>query len=553
MESLSYKISYNLYRQCEAKNTMKSSRNKTNKQLKNKKNDEFSFRTFDDSSTADETADKTPEEVSPSIEEQQAELEKQLKARKAAKRLGFEFKSFGSELDQQLWQACKDNDLSKAEALLKEGANPEFKPSPNDLSALDYAVTHQNAELAYLLIDEGDANFKKSKLFLENTDIQHAVLLAKYADYTSSSSELCELVNDLLNLGLKPTERLLEFAIFRKDMTLIYQFCMHGAPLDTNHFFEIQKIAEEKKDEPHIAELVKEIKRIIKEPMVEAKNRIIRNSLQLNYFDSHKKMITDVDIKAALENPIATIAKEIYHEIPDRKQALVERLKQESLQQDSILMPLLKLIALTSLGIHQNPHNKKPLKTLISSQPTVEEFALGGESALGIYAQKNTVFIGTHYLDAPTNHPEQTKQVNLDLQACVVFHEWKHFCDNELFGNSFITATDADQEKYAAVFEKTRQQINDYQPDNKTTDGIKNSFLNVFNAYQKTLQHVELLARVPEVLGLLGVQQGYQWLKTNTPDLLTFYETRYNQYINDYLYKQQQHLLPPLHPTSKNQ
>lgn len=57
----------------------------------------------------------------------------------------------------------------------------------------------------------------------------------------------------------------------------------------------------------------------------------------------------------------------------------------------------------------------------------------------------------------------------------------------------------------------------------------------VFDDYDEAGQSAEVMVKVPEIVGMLGIDQGYKWLAENEMALLSFYEFKFNHACQNFL------------------
>lgn len=211
------------------------------------------------------------------------------------------------------------------------------------------------------------------------------------------------------------------------------------------------------------------------------------------------------------------IISQIYFENPDTRTILVQQLTELLNNEDEILMPLLTIIAMA-----KNSQIEKPLKTIINNQNNLATLVMGGEQGTGVYRGKKSVYIAG----------------KSEVSALgTILHEWKHYVDQAVFGNRNSTFSTPAFAEFLLISESVKNRVEQLPENPKSFANLKNSFRAVFyhSNYEKESQNAELLARVPEVFGTLGIKEGREWLENNLPELLKFYESEYNDCCRQYI------------------
>jgi hypothetical protein len=229
------------------------------------------------------------------------------------------------------------------------------------------------------------------------------------------------------------------------------------------------------------------------------------------------------------DNPIQSIAFQLYSKDAKLEGIILEKLL-NIYTDNQLLHPLLIIVGLGSAGVrnkHKHPHVSKPLKTIIDSDnKDVRHVALvSSDNVAGLYTRKSSVYVSRH-----------TENSILGT----MLHEWKHFADVEMFGNPYMALNDKEQKKYDAIIQNVSQVVKifpAFPESNKDYAYVKNTFASVFRNYASNAIGYELLARVPEVIGILGVAKGMEWLTKYTPSLLDFYVNIYNTYLTNHIEK----------------
>ena len=196
------------------------------------------------------------------------------------------------------------------------------------------------------------------------------------------------------------------------------------------------------------------------------------------------------------------------------------------------MKPLLNLVALAAAGQHPDGQQLgKKLKIVIADNVDVSELSASGHHARGVYKNKNSVYVAGRI---------QEKEIAL----AGTLHELKHFADKQVFGNVDLPFRgDADRDLLRQVKESLRQHANEFMQLKKTSASIKDtniyaSIMSIFTSYPPHKQDAEVMVKVPEIIGYLGMAKGYDWLKKNEPVMLTFYEKHFNPACESYLKEQ---------------
>jgi ankyrin repeat protein len=189
---------------------------------------------------------------------------------------------------------------------------------------------------------------------------------------------------------------------------------------------------------------------------------------------------------------------------------------------NEILKPLLDLISLGTQGFHisNNPVNKK-LKILVTNKNSIHDIVEvetynEHNQNRGLFKGKNTIYAAG-------------AGGNLDLALATIFHEMQHFADKQIFGNQYPY-----RDSHYEWFNKIKVDLKNKsvkkstsldKPPTTDDEIIYNRIAYVFNSYDSSQHNGEILVKVPEILGLLGLKDGYKWLQQNEPELLRYYET----------------------------
>jgi len=220
------------------------------------------------------------------------------------------------------------------------------------------------------------------------------------------------------------------------------------------------------------------------------------------------------------ENTIDIIASQMHFENESQRYRVESEFNKWYNHKNQILRPLLDLIAVAMQGEHRATKNKKPLKAVIVDSENITTVTPIFESqTTGLYGGKRTVY------GAGINS-------EMSFVPAVLLHELTHFAGLEIFGD--INKTYFSQDENA--FLKIREHLENFIK-NKTSfkdevdDFVSNLFNEVFDksSYKEEDIDTEIIARVPEVLATVGIDEGVAWFKKNIPELLDFYENNFNQ------------------------
>jgi hypothetical protein len=228
-------------------------------------------------------------------------------------------------------------------------------------------------------------------------------------------------------------------------------------------------------------------------------------------------------VESVEQNPISSIASQLYTKNHNLKKVVLIELS--NAYKCPLLQPLLTIVGLGSAGVRNKHRPSKPLKTIIDmDNKHVTHLVMGvNERTFGAYTSKSSAYVGF--------------QGDQSYAVGTMLHEWKHFADREMFDSSKMIFTTEDQKKYDSVREEVRQNIENFPTSTQGDKYVKGSFDVVFSYHKPDEIDYELLARVPQVLGDLGIEKGIEWLNTNTPSLLNFYKNTYNNYLTAHIEK----------------
>lgn len=355
----------------------------------------------------------------------------------------------------------------------------------------------------------------------------------------AGNRELCALLlNKNANTKLKysPRGEHKQYSAFalaiEKDQPLIALMILQkGYPYTHNEAEKVQEKAAEQKE-------FKSVLHEMKLPFKARKKAIMYASSQTNHL-----------FATAKEKSFATdaLVQQLYFENPAQKKATLAELEVLYQHENALLRPLLEVLRIATAGQRNLPSHHadvdKPFKIVVSRDGDVYPmtgFAEPNIKARGLQ-KRNTAYVAG----------KQREGTNVALGT--LLHELKHFADQEIFGNASKPYNAEDKPQFKQVQSKLRARIEDGSlPTQTAADrAIYLSLEAIFKYYQPHQQDMELLVKVPEIIGRLGMETGYAWLQVNTPELLTYYETVFNPACEAYLAELKEKNTPaenPFHP-----
>lgn len=244
------------------------------------------------------------------------------------------------------------------------------------------------------------------------------------------------------------------------------------------------------------------------------------------------------------EQKAATVAKGVLSSLPQEKPTAPEVIasvffpgrgdvadfftdKIKSAYEHPVLQPVMQAIALAGLGTHdEGLNNPKGKRFKIIGIPAPIEQKNRNIVSRGYYSNKNSVFA------LVTDNP-----VPYDWGS--VLHESTHFVMQEVFKNDcnpYHQGDGAQEKCMDTIVTRANLQFTfrKGEADAKEEEAL-NAIRAVFECYNYTQYNLELIVKVPEVMGLMGPERGYSWLNENVPELVTFYNDHVNPAIRNYL------------------
>lgn len=185
-----------------------------------------------------------------------------------------------------------------------------------------------------------------------------------------------------------------------------------------------------------------------------------------------------------------------------------------------LMAPVLYVLALAALNEHKGSHSetkKKPLKVVIYDDHHMQHVVTKSDSS------KNIESIGGVY-----THKSSIYSVANLVQN--IYHESTHMVANEVFRNfakPYRSDDKVSEQKFDAVVLEVKDALpavnkNAQSPNEKRAyEALAAGFS---SSYTKAQWGIELIVKVPEILSILGYNDGYKWLQTNAPSLLEYYE-----------------------------
>jgi ankyrin repeat protein len=266
---------------------------------------------------------------------------------------------------------------------------------------------------------------------------------------------------------------------------------------------------------------------IFREPYRARKRQIIANS----------KMQKESD----LENLDALFA--VMH-IEDKD--LAAKIKAEIIniyKSDTLLRPLLDIAILAANRKHDSglKEQGKALKIIFTIGTDISDVTQSGEKTHGMYKGKNTIYVA-----ANPNKPKFTLSSAL--------HELKHFADQQVYKNVDYPFKKEQESEFNALIEILKNYLKKYE-NTQTTTSKKNpdkilyqNISDIFKEYNHHDRLAEILVKIPETIGRIGIVKGLKCLEKNIPELLGYYEKYFNADAKEYLSQrmtQSHELIPP--------
>lgn len=324
----------------------------------------------------------------------------------------------------------------------------------------------------------------------------------------------------------------LYLAIYYKNEKLVEELINHGAQPDRTAYYLLHsKMQNNSSDYQNIYNIIKKSKKMAKEKIISESSRSTGFFKLTPFVTAHNFTQSDY-LMNAIKSRVYTnneAAKSIIHvKIRDCFHAD---------NKNNIMIPLLTVIAMMSVGIRSNPDNHKKPKSIVTNESSVATYCLENhlKPSIGVYTNKNSVFVS-----------------NNDKYG-TLFHEWKHFVDFEIF-NAIKSFPPSAQARFDDIKKILMENHKKMPESDEILISIKSSFSAVFDVSltPPSMTDTEIMARVPEVIGVLGVKAGTAWLEKYTPELLEFYKTVYNPILQQYIDHKKAVLSAPSSTASTN-
>lgn len=198
------------------------------------------------------------------------------------------------------------------------------------------------------------------------------------------------------------------------------------------------------------------------------------------------------------------------------------------------LRPLIDMLALVACGKHDAglaaEATGKTKKLNVFCAPELGRLMpqAGTNSAFGYFSQKTSVFVRTHGRD----------------KYCTIvgttIHELTHLAMFHLFRNlskPYPGGVKADALRFAQIIDVTKEHCKRGMLSVRDADAVEayRCILSVFEKYSESQRACELIVRVPQVIALLGINNGVRWLRAHVPELWEYYTDFVNPAIRAYL------------------
>ncbi len=265
-----------------------------------------------------------------------------------------------------------------------------------------------------------------------------------------------------------------------------------------------------------------EIYNLLKNPFRQHRNEITRSSRSSLF------KVDDAEL-----GPIANI---LFAESPLLKAGIIKRLGEIYRNQSNpVMKPLLDLVLLGAEAGHktaQKVSGKKRLNIVITNSDNLSELRADGDDHHGQYNNGNRVYIASEGDDVRET-------------LSTLLHELKHFADAQVYQDDKPYIGDSQKVMFDAVKDKLKANAEKFfaQPAearNPVDQEMYSRIVSIFTSYKPEEQDVEVLVKVPEIIGYLGVKDGYDWLQQHEPALLKFYEMYFNPACVAYVEQQRQ-------------
>ncbi len=247
-------------------------------------------------------------------------------------------------------------------------------------------------------------------------------------------------------------------------------------------------------------------------------NSVIYNAIVKPYKENKSRIMNNDTIKNVLGKKIERyhltvqqILSQVYIEDHQDAEIIAKDLDDIMQSTNEILKPLLTIIAFGTQGFHRL--DKKPLKLILTKHENISLVAPIGDISGG-YNGKNTIFCSKSFSNySPT-----------------ILHESQHFADKCLFEHAKLPCLEPQENTFLNIIKVVGKNSLSLPENNQQNQILKNRFNRALfsNAYTEAERVYEILVKVPEVIGYLGINKGYAWLQQHQPELLHYYEHQFN-------------------------
>lgn len=412
--------------------------------------------------------------------------------------------------------ALKNKNRAVINLLIQKGATLDNVQDVNQpINDKGDTLLHIASELGlnYLVVDllsrQADVNRKNADgatplhSAIEHSQIEIAgLLLNKKADPHIQYDALPKDQNAFLMALHKRA-----YQLARHMLTMGYRV----REVDVRYLKELKK----RDDNPTAEILYTEMKR----PLRAAKNDIMFNSRkgEKQLFDTMSNRIRGHE----------NLFRQLYYAESKEKILIAMGLLHIHGHENSILKPLITGLELAMNIPVDESEKRKALKILINTENTTDTLT-GEANASGLYKNKNTIYVSAGN--------------GLSSTFATLLHEVKHYMDKQIYGDSKTPYNDSSKDEFMLVKELLKNNLPTLPQETPNDRHIYQSIAGIFSRYAEEDQDAEILVKVPEIIGYLGMEEGYSWLKQNTPYLLNYYERRFNPACEAYVAKMQDKL-----------
>lgn len=202
-----------------------------------------------------------------------------------------------------------------------------------------------------------------------------------------------------------------------------------------------------------------------------------------------------------------------------------------------LLAPLMHLIALSSKKkfLPEEVLKKdKSLKTILSKNANFIKDKCKA-SAEGGYTRKHTLFV---YSPEPGSNSSRNN--NSDVIVSRVFHEATHYAAFEIMEGNICNPYKKNdvqaQKQFIDIVDRIRIASRSWVGDSRK----ENNFLTMINSvftgrYTKEEYSREIFAKISEAIGMFGYEDGLILLNQYVPDLIRFFNEKFNPFCIEYL------------------